>query len=38
MTCPPNALRTEEALIRVEAGERVISWWGVTPERKWAES
>ena len=34
--CPPNALWTGEALIRLEAGERAISTWGITPERKWA--
>ena len=37
MTCPLNALRTVEALIRVEAGERAFSSWSVTPERKWAD-
>ena len=37
MTCPPNALWTGEALIRLEPGERAISSWGLTRERKWAD-
>ncbi len=32
MTCPPNALQTGEALIRLEPGETAISSWGITPD------
>jgi aldose 1-epimerase len=31
MTCPPNAFRTGEALIRLEPGRSVTSTWGITP-------
>ncbi|MGH3012178.1 MAG: aldose 1-epimerase family protein [Gaiellaceae bacterium] len=31
MTCPPNALRTGEDLIRLEPGESVTSAWGIVP-------
>jgi aldose 1-epimerase len=31
MTCPPNAFRTGEALIRLEPGERFEGAWGITP-------
>ncbi|MGH3037317.1 MAG: aldose 1-epimerase family protein [Gaiellaceae bacterium] len=31
MTCPPNAFRTGEALIRLEPGESVTSVWGIVP-------
>lgn len=31
MTCPPNALRTGEALIRLEPGERFQASWGISP-------
>ena len=31
MTCPPNAFRTGEAVIRLEAGATVRSVWGITP-------
>jgi aldose 1-epimerase len=31
MTCPPNAFRTGEALIRLEPGESFTSTWGLTP-------
>jgi aldose 1-epimerase len=32
MTCPPNAFRTGEAVIRLEPGESFTSTWGLTPE------
>jgi aldose 1-epimerase len=31
MTCPPNAFRTGESLIRLEPGESVASRWGIEP-------
>jgi aldose 1-epimerase len=31
MTCPPNAFRTGEALIRLEPGESFTSTWGIVP-------
>ena len=31
MTCPPNAFRTGEAVIRLEPGQSVTSTWGITP-------
>ena len=31
MTCPPNAFRTGEALIRLEPGESFVSAWGIVP-------
>jgi len=31
MTCPPNAFRTGEALIRLEPGSSYTSSWGITP-------
>jgi len=31
MTCPPNAFRTGDDLIRLEPGERVDGWWGIAP-------
>jgi aldose 1-epimerase len=31
MTCPPNAFRTGEALIRLEPGGSFTSTWGITP-------
>jgi aldose 1-epimerase len=31
MTCPPNAFRTGEALIRLEPGESFASAWGIVP-------
>jgi aldose 1-epimerase len=31
MTCPPNAFRTGEALIRLEPGEWFRSTWGIAP-------
>ena len=31
MTCPPNAFRTGEALIRLEPGHSFTSRWGITP-------
>ena len=31
MTCPPNAFRTGEALIRLEPGSSFTSTWGITP-------
>ena len=33
MTCPPNALRTGESLIRLEPGESTTSVWGISPSR-----
>ena len=31
MTCPPNAFRTGEALIRLEPGEAFTGAWGIVP-------
>jgi aldose 1-epimerase len=31
MTCPPNAFRTGESLIRLEPGESTASTWGIEP-------
>jgi aldose 1-epimerase len=31
MTCPPNAFRTGDGLIRLEPGESFASTWGITP-------
>jgi aldose 1-epimerase len=31
MTCPPNAFRTGESLIRLEPGESATSRWGIEP-------
>jgi aldose 1-epimerase len=31
MTCPPNAFRTGDALIRLEPGESIASTWGIEP-------
>jgi aldose 1-epimerase len=31
MTCPPNAFRTHESLIRLEPGESTASRWGIEP-------
>ena len=31
MTCPPNAFRTGEDLIRLEPGASVTSAWGIVP-------
>ena len=31
MTCPPNAFRTGDSLIRLEPGESTTAAWGVTP-------
>lgn len=31
MTCPPNAFRTGEALVRLEPGESFSSSWGIAP-------
>jgi aldose 1-epimerase len=31
MTCPPNAFRTGEDLLRLEPGERTTSAWGLVP-------
>ena len=33
MTCPPNAFRTGEALIRLEPGSSLTSTWGIAPSR-----
>jgi len=31
MTCPPNAFRTRDSLIRLEPGESTASTWGIEP-------
>jgi aldose 1-epimerase len=31
MTCPPNAFRSGEALIRLEPGESFVGTWGIVP-------
>ena len=31
MTCPPNAFRSGEGLIRLEPGERFVGRWGIQP-------
>jgi aldose 1-epimerase len=31
MTCPPNAFRTGEALVRLEPGEAWTGTWGIRP-------
>ena len=31
MTCPPNAFRSGEALIRLEPGDSITSSWGIAP-------
>ncbi len=31
MTCPPNAFRTGEAVIRLEPGESTTGAWGISP-------
>jgi aldose 1-epimerase len=31
MTCPPNAFRTGDSLIRLEPGASTTSAWGITP-------
>jgi aldose 1-epimerase len=31
MTCPPNAFRSGEGVIRLEPGQSFISMWGITP-------
>jgi aldose 1-epimerase len=31
MTCPPNAFRTGEALVRLEPADRYMSAWGIVP-------
>ena len=31
MTCPPNAFRTGESLVRLEPGRSFTSTWGITP-------
>jgi aldose 1-epimerase len=31
MTCPPNAFRSGEALVRLEPGESCTTAWGITP-------
>lgn len=31
MTCPPNAFRTGDSLIRLEPGESTTAIWGITP-------
>jgi aldose 1-epimerase len=33
MTCPPNAFRTGDALVRLEPGSSLTSTWGIAPER-----
>lgn len=34
MTCPPNAFRTGESLIRLEPGQSTSSTWGIEPRLK----
>jgi aldose 1-epimerase len=34
MTCPPNAFRTGDALIRLEPGSSFMSTWGIAPGRR----
>jgi aldose 1-epimerase len=36
MTCPPNAFRTGEALIRLEPGSSFTSTWGIARRSAWA--
>jgi aldose 1-epimerase len=31
MTCPPNAFRTGEAVLRLEPGESTTGTWGIRP-------
>ena len=31
MSCPPNAFRTRESLLRLEPGESTVSTWGIEP-------
>jgi aldose 1-epimerase len=31
MTCPPNAFRTGDSLIRLSPGESTTGWWGINP-------
>ena len=31
MTCPPNAFRTGDSLIRLEPGESAAATWGISP-------
>ena len=31
MTCPPNAFRSGEALVRLEPGASFASSWGISP-------
>jgi len=31
MTCPPNAFRTGDGVIRLEPGESFRGVWGITP-------
>lgn len=33
MTCPPNAFRSGEGLIRLDPGERLVARWGIQPLR-----
>ena len=33
MTCPPNAFRTGDALVRLESGSSLTSTWGIAPGR-----
>jgi len=33
MTCPPNAFRTGDALVRLEPGSSLTSTWGIVPGR-----
>jgi aldose 1-epimerase len=37
MTCPPNAFRTGDALVRLEPGVSLTSTWGITPRSVLAE-
>jgi aldose 1-epimerase len=33
MTCPPNAFRTGDALLRLDPGGSLTSTWGIAPGR-----
>ena len=33
MTCPPNALQSGEAVVRLATGDRFTARWGIDPTR-----
>jgi aldose 1-epimerase len=37
MTCPPNAFRSGEGLLRLDPGERFAAGWGIEPGASSAE-